>query len=566
MAKNTEAGPWINSYDKGIDADLSIPVGTYVDLLEKSISENPNRPVLHYMGRTLTFRDLDDLSARFGSYLQKNEIGQGHVVGINLPNTPEYLIALSGILRAGCAVTGISPLLSPGEMEHQINDSNAKALVILDVLFEKKLYKIKNKIPRLEKIITAGVGDSLSPVKRILGSLLGKIPNGKIRPISGKEVLTFKSLVKENRPMASKINISPEDTCLIQYTGGTTGTPKGTLLTHANITANIAQICKWINFDAGNDVLCSAFPLFHLAGLIFGMVAMATQNPQCLIPDPRNMKHICKEMAEHRPTIMANVPTLYQMLLEESAFKILDFSGTRIFVSGAAPFSVESINAMESVVGKGKVMEVYGMTEASPILTMNPFYGKKKIGSVGLPVQNTMVKLVDIESGTREVGFDEEGEIIAGGPQIMKGYHNKPEETANALREFEGSTYFYSGDIGKMDKDGYLYIVDRIKDMLIVGGYKVFSREVEDKLYSHSDIEFCAIVGVPDPKRPGSEIVKAIIQPTKASEVKDVKKLEQEIISFCRENMSPFKVPKIVEIVNEIPLTSVGKVDKKALR
>jgi len=566
MAEKNDARPWINSYDRGIDTDLSIPDESYVDLLEKSMSENPNRPVLHYLGRTLTFKDLDDLSARFGSYLQKNEIGQDHVVGINLPNTPEYLIALSGALRAGCAVTGISPLLSPGEMEHQINDSNAKALVILDVLFEKKLYKIKDKIPGLEKIITAGVGDSLSPVKRFLGSLFGKIPKGKILPISGKEVLTFKSLVKENRPMASKIKISPEDTCLIQYTGGTTGTPKGTLLTHANITSNIAQICKWINFDTGNDVLCSAFPLFHLAGLVFGMVAMATQNPQCLIPDPRNMKHICKEMAERRPTIMANVPTLYQMLLEESAFKILDFSGTRIFVSGAAPFSVESINAMESLVGKGKVMEVYGMTEASPILTMNPFYGKKKIGSVGLPVQNTMVKLVDIETGTREVGFDEEGEIIASGPQIMKGYHNKPEETANALREFEGSTYFYSGDIGKLDQDGYLYIVDRIKDMLIVGGYKVFSREVEDKLYSHSDIEFCAIVGVPDPKRSGSEIVKAIIQPTKASKVKDVKKLEQEIISFCRENMSPFKVPKIVEIVDEIPLTSVGKVDKKALR
>ena len=566
MAKNIDVRPWINSYDKGIDANLAIPDVTYVDLLEKSISENPDGPVLHYMGRTLTFRDLDDLSAGFASYLQKNEIGQGQVVGIDLPNIPEYLIALSGALRAGCAVTGISPLLSPGEMEHQINDSNAKALVIMDVLFEKKLYKIKDKIPRLKKIITAGVGDSLSPVKRILGSLFGKIPRGKIMPVPGKEVLTFKSLVKENRPMASKIKISPEETCLIQYTGGTTGTPKGTLLTHANMTANIAQICKWINFETGHDVLCSAFPLFHLAGLIFGMVALATQNPQCLIPDPRNIKHICKEMAERRPTIMANVPTLYQMLLEEPAFKTLDFSRTKIFISGAAPFSVESINAMESIVGKGKVMEVYGMTEASPILTMNPFYGKKKIGSVGLPIQNTMVKLVDIETGTREVGFDEEGEIIASGPQIMKGYHNKPEETANALRKFQGSTYFYSGDIGKMDLDGYLYIVDRIKDMLIVGGYKVFSREVEEKLYQHPDIEFCAIVGIPDPKRPGSEMVKAVIQPATASKKKDAKELEQEIISFCKETMAPYKIPKIFKIIDEIPLTAVGKVDKKALR
>jgi len=488
MAKNNDPRPWVNSYDKGLDADLAIPNVTYVDLLEKSMKEKPARPVLHYMGRTLTFMDLDDLSARFASYLQKNEIGQGRVVGINLPNIPEYLIAFAGALRAGCAVTGISPLLSPGEMEYQINDANADALVIMDVLFEKKLYKIKDKIPGLKKIITAGVGDSLPPVKRILGSLLGKIPKGKIMPVPGKEVLTFKRLFKENRPMASQIKISPEETCLIQYTGGTTGTPKGTLLTHANMAANVEQICKWINFETGHDVLCSAFPLFHLAGLIFGMVAMATQNPQCLIPDPRNIKHICKEMAERRPTIIANVPTLYQMLLEEPAFKTLNFSGTKIFISGAAPFSVESINTMESVVGKGKVMEVYGMTETSPILTMNPFHGKKKIGSVGLPIQNTMVKLVDIETGTREVGFDEEGEIIASGPQIMKGYHNKPEETDNALREYEGSKYFYSGDIGKMDKDGYLYIVDRIKDMLIVSGYKVFSREVEEKLYQGDHI------------------------------------------------------------------------------
>jgi len=183
MAKNIDSRPWINSYDKELDADLLISDVTYVDLLEKSMNENPDRPVLHYMGRTLTFRDLDDLSSKFASYLQKNEIGQGHVVGIDLPNIPEYLIALSGALRAGCAVTGISPLLSPGEMEHQINDSNAKALVIMDVLFEKKLYKIKDKIPRLKIIITAGVGDSISPVKSFLGSLFGKIPKGKILPI-----------------------------------------------------------------------------------------------------------------------------------------------------------------------------------------------------------------------------------------------------------------------------------------------------------------------------------------------------------------------------------------------
>ncbi len=206
------------------------------------------------------------------------------------------------------------------------------------------------------------------------------------------------------------------------------------------------------------------------------------------------------------------------------------------------------------------------MTEASPLLTMNPFHGKKKIGSVGLPIQNTKIKLVDLETGETEVGFNEEGEIIAGGPQIMKGYHNNPEETEHAIREFKGEKYFFTGDIGKMDEDGYIYIVDRAKDMLIVGGYKVFSREVEETLYQHPDIEFCAIVGVPDKKRPGNEIVKAVIQLTSEAKGKDRKQLEDDIIAFCRENKAPYKVPKIVEVVDEIPLTAVGKVDKKVLR
>ncbi|OGR15151.1 MAG: hypothetical protein A2277_17260 [Desulfobacterales bacterium RIFOXYA12_FULL_46_15] len=566
MIQNDDIRPWIKSYDKGLAPDIEIPDKTCVDLLEESMKENPDRPVIYYMDKIFRFRDLDDLSARFASYLYKKGIGPGKVVGINLPNIPQYLIALSGAFRAGATVTGISPLLSPHEMAYQINNANVQALVTLDVLFEKNLLKIKDEVPGLETVITTGVGDYLGPARRILGSLLGKIPKGKCMPIPGKDVLRFHHVLKETRALPPKIKISPEETCLIQYTGGTTGIPKGTILTHANMTANFTQISAWVNFNAGCDVLCSAFPLFHLAGLMFSMAAMASQNPQCLIPDPRNTGHICRQIAKYSPTVMANVPTLYQMLLEEPVFKTLDFSSTRILISGAAPFSIESIHALEAVVGKGKVMEVYGMTEASPILTMNPFQGEKKPGSVGLPVHNTRIKLVDIETGTREVDFDEEGEIIASGPQITGGYHNRPEETANALRRFKGSTWLYSGDIGKMDKDGYLYIVDRLKDMVIVGGYKVFSREVEEKLGQHPDVEFCAIVGVPDPDRPGSEIVKAVIQMAADSTKKDAKKLEQEIISFCKENMASFKAPRIVEIVDEIPLTSVGKVDKKALR
>lgn len=557
---------WINAYDAYVKPDIQIPDQTYVDLLKTGFSHKPERPALHYMGTTFTFQELDNLSARFASYLQNQGLGPGSVVGIHLPNIPEYPIAFAGALRTGCAVTGISPLLSAKELAYQINDSGAAALVTMDFLFADRLYKIKDQVPDLKTVVYANAGNFLPPLKRVLGRVFKKIPKGEIRPIDGREVCSFKSVLDTYPPVTKNPAIQPEDTCLIQYTGGTTGTPKGTVLTHANMVANYTQARQWLNFEIGRDVLCSGFPFFHLAGLAFGMVAMGTANTQCLIPDPRNTQHIAREVKNHGVTIMANVPTLYQMLCDEPAFKALDFSGLKICVSGAAPFSVEGINALESSVGKGKTLEVYGMTEASPLLTMNPFYGKKKIGSVGVPIQNTMIRIVDIETGTRELGFNEEGEIVASGPQIMKGYHNKPEESAQALKGFQGATYFYTGDIGKMDEDGYLYIVDRTKDMLIVGGFKVYSREVEETLYQHEAVEFCAIVGISDPRRPGNEIVKAVIQLKPAAKQKDRQAMEDEIRAYCRETMAPYKVPKIIEFIDAIPLTAVGKVDKKALR
>ncbi|MBW1892181.1 MAG: AMP-binding protein, partial [Deltaproteobacteria bacterium] len=274
--------PWISSYDESVKQQLPIPDATFVDILKEGLVLNPERPALHYMGATLTFRELDDLSLKFASFLKEKGFGTGHVVGINLPNIPEYPIALAGALRAGCAVTGISPLLTAKEMEYQINDSGASAVVIMDTLFEERLYKIKDKVPGLKNIIVANVGNYLPVLKRILGNLLKKIPKGKIMPISGKDVLSFNKALEGQQPLSADIKIDPGDTCLIQYTGGTTGMPKGTVLTHANMVANHTHAREWVNFELGVDVLCSGFPYFHLAGLAFGMVAMGTANTQCL--------------------------------------------------------------------------------------------------------------------------------------------------------------------------------------------------------------------------------------------------------------------------------------------
>ncbi|MBF0224529.1 MAG: AMP-binding protein [Desulfobacterales bacterium] len=558
--------PWLKSYDSGIEHEIKIPSITFADLFEEGLTAKPYRPAIHFMGNSLTFKNLDIFSQKFSAFLDSKGICQGDVVGINLPNIPQYLIALSGAIRAGCAVTGISALVTPKELAYQLNDSKAKVLVTMDTNFEKNFLVVQNEIPNLKHIIVTNVGEFLPLIKRILGRILKKIPTGKVENIESKHVIGLQEILKNYSPKKINPNIKPEDTCLLQYTGGTTGLPKGTILTHRNLVANVVQARKWVDFQSGTDVACSGFPLFHLAGLILGMMSLSTSNTQCLIPDPRNTDHICKEIARYKPTFIANVPTLFHLLMNNPMFKQLDFSNVRICISGAAPFSVEGIKALESFLGKGSLMEVYGMTETSPLVTMNPYKGIKKIGSVGLPLQSTMVKIVDIQTGLNEVPIGEEGELIIKGPQVMKGYYNKPEETNHALREFKDEKWLYTGDIAKMDEDGYVYIVDRVKDMLNVGGYKVFSREVEDTLYQHPYIELCAIIGALNPERPGSDIVKVVIKLSEEAKAKNIDTVKQEIQEYCKKNMAAYKVPKIFEFTDDIPLTRVGKVDKKILR
>jgi len=559
--------PWLKHFDEGLAPEATVPSETsYADMFNESVKANPSAPAMYFMGVTFSYGELDDLTGRFAAYLAASGCTQGDVVGINLPNIPQYVIALVGALRCGCAVTGISPLLTPKEMAYQINDADARVLVTLDAIFEHRVQPIQGDVPGLKHIVCANIGDYLPFIKRFLGKLLQKIPSGTISQVPDKQVMAFMDVMTNYTSQVPTVDITQADNCLIQYTGGTTGLPKGVELTHGNIVTNIYQIVNWIDYQYGQEVMCSAFPLFHMAGLMVCMASLTQNIPQCLIPDPRNTKHICNEIKKYHPTTMTNVPSLYQMLMETPEFASLDFSMCKAFLSGAAPFAVESILAFEEIVGKGKVMEVYGMTETSPITVMNPLHGTKKIGSVGIPVQSTRIKLVDIETGTQEVGVEEEGELIVNGPQVMKGYLNKPEETDHTIRDFQGEKWLYTGDVARMDEDGYFSIADRVKDMLIVGGYKVFSREVEEKLYKHPAVEFCAIVGLPHPGRPGSEIVKAVIQVPAGYKGEEPASIEKDIIAFCKENMAPYKIPKIVEFVDEIPLTAVGKVDKKALR
>ena len=557
---------WIKSYDPSVSADVEVPERSLTDRFDEIAAKFPHNPALHFIGLKLTYEELMAHANRFAQAVISNGCAPGDVVAISLPNTPQYLIALFGTLKAGCVASGVSPLLTAPELAFQLKDSGAKVLVTLDAIFEHRLAGVADELPDLILVIATGVLDFLPAYKRVLGRLIKKVPHGKLRPLRDKKLMRFMDIPRGYPAYPSNVKVQPDDHCLLQYTGGTTGLPKGTVLTHRNIVANLAQVEAWIKPSYGSEVFLSGFPLFHLAGLVLGLSAICVGGDQILIPNPRDTKHIVKEISRHKPTILVNVPSLYMMLLDTPGFRILDFSRLSLALSGAAPFPVEAVRELETVLGAGKLLEVYGMTEASPIVTMNPYLGKKRVGTVGIPVPGTWVRLVDLETGSEQVPVGTEGEIVVSGPQIMKCYFKRPDETSVALRERDGRIWLHTGDVGRMDKDGFITIVDRAKDMLSVGGFKVFSRELEEKLYQLPAIELCAIIGIPNPKRPGSEVVKLVMQPSQAFKERDENELKADILAFSRENFAPYKVPKIIEIVDSMPITAVGKVDKKALR
>lgn len=557
---------WKKSWDEGL-ADLNPEMWetSYVDAIRQTFREFPDKAAFTFMGVEVTFGELDAYANRFANMLLENGLQKGEVVGINLPNIPEYIISWLGTLRAGCVVSGVSPLLSAEEMEYQLKDSNARGLVTLDAIFAARLTGIASNLPDLRVVVAGSVGGFLPGVKRFLGRLLGKIPKGEVTPIEGKVVYSFREVISSRRFSTEHpdVTITPDDLAYIQYTGGTTGAPKGAMLSHRNAVSDIMIILNWLGWERGKGVALSGFPFFHIAGLAFNEGCVLLGWTQVLIPNPRDTDHICGEIVKYKPTVLVNVPSLYQMLLANPKFKELDHSNLEICISAASPFPEESQKEMEAIVGQGKLLEAYGMTETSPLTAMNPSRGKKKLGTIGLPLLNTDIKLLDPTTG-KEVPVGEPGEICAKGPQIMIGYYNKPEETSEAI-DSEG--YMHTGDVAIFDEEGYLRIVDRTKDMIIVGGYKVFSKKVEEILAQHPAIEMLALIGEKNPDRPGSEIVKAFVTIVPGFEFDGGHEaLKENIMAFAKEKLAPYEVPKYIEIRDELPLTSVGKIDKKQLR
>ena len=558
MADIYEQKPWLKFYDKHVPANLQYPDKTFWEALEPAFKAFPDRVGLHYMGTPFTYKQLDEMSNRFANLLKKIGLKKGDTVGINLPNLPAYYIGLVGIQKAGCVVTGVSPLLTAEELNHQLKDSGAKVLVTLDALYPRVIKGISGT--ELKAIVFTGIADYLSPVMATMGKLLKKIPTGKVLPIPGIQIYDFKQVMKNMPadPVAEKVSM--DDTCVMQYTGGTTGLPKGAELTHRNIVWQMTQIQTWMDTRMGDTVGMTCFPLFHIAGLIICMVMFSKAITQIAVPNPRDQKFIIKAMKKHRPNIIGNVPTVFLELMKQPDFKAYDFSDVQFFVSGAAPFPPEYIKDFEKIVGESKLVEVYGMTETSPLITANPRYGKKVAGAVGLPFPDTVVKIVDPSTG-EPVPFNEPGEIAVSGPQVFtKGYFRKPDETANVLR----NGWMHTGDVGKMDEEGFLTIVDRLKDMVNVSGMKVFTRELDDVIMEHPDVDMGASVGIPDPARPGSEIVASAIVLKAGIEKSDAEKTK--ITDYLRGRVAPYKVPKRIEFYDQLPTSAVGKILKREIR
>jgi len=557
--------PWAVAYGGRVPELPPITEKSLAEIVEAHAQEAPDTPCIEYLGVSINYGELDAWGNRFANMLAAHGAQPGDRLGIHLPNTPQYIIALLGASKLACACSGVSPLLTADELAYQVDNAGLKFLLTLDQLCPEAVMPNDGKLSSLQTVFMSGPVDFLPGWKKMLARLLGKVPKVALPNTKQFRTVDFWSALNAADDSRVYHPVEMDDIVLIQYTGGTTGRPKGAELTQRNLQANAVQSESMVDYQIGGETFASVFPYFHMAGLGVALMSLRQRAQVLVVPDPRDVKSFAKAMQKHPPTLLGNVPTLYQMLLEEPEFRKVDFSSLKLALSGAAPMPVDLLNELEAVIGDGMLCEGYGLTETSPMLTMNP-PGRTKPGTVGVPVPGTDIRIVDADHGTPEMPFNEPGELIANGPQVFSRYLGLPEETDKALREFEGRTWFYTGDIASMDEEGYITIRDRSKDMLIVGGFKVFSVEVENKLKELHDIELSAVIGTPDEKRPGNDVVNLYVQLSETGKQKDAEQVKEEVLAFCREHMAPYKVPKHIHIIDEIPLTAVGKIDKKALR
>ncbi|WP_347549959.1 long-chain fatty acid--CoA ligase [Pseudalkalibacillus hwajinpoensis] len=526
---------WLKHYPESIVYDLEIPNVSLPEMLKKSVEDYPDNIALSFYQKKISYREFGHLSSLFGAALQHTfHMGPKDRVAIMLPNCPQFSISYYGILKAGGTITQINPMLVERELQYILADSGAETIVIYDALY-----------PRLKAI------QDQTNVKNVV---VVHLQTGA-EPVDPD--FTFDQFIQSTSNQLKSVTVDPEeDIAVLQYTGGTTGRSKGAMLTHKNLIANIEQSLEFFKNEItfGKEKCLTVIPLFHVFGMTSCMNLSIRIGGESIILPKFDVDEVLRTIANEKPTMFPGVPTMYVALTNHPDAEKFNLDSIKTCNSGSAPMPVGLMNEFENKTG-AKILEGYGLSEASPTTHVNPPFAERKPGSVGIGFPSTEYKIVDLGEGKTELPFGESGELILKGPQVMKGYWNMPEETAYTLKD----GWLFTGDIAKMDKDGFVYIIDRKKDLIIASGYNIYPRDIEEVLYEHPGVMEAVIVGVPDQYR--GETVKAVIVKKQGAKL-----TEEEVISYCQEQMAPYKVPRIVEFRDELPKTSVGKILRRSIR
>jgi len=569
------AKPWHGEHwPEGVPHDISGYEKPLYAFLDESADQYPNQTYTIFNDATRTYSQVRDTANRIANFLISRGIKKGDRVAIFLPNLPHYPAIFFGILKAGAVCVTCNPIYTGSELNYQLGDAGAKAVFCMDhpQFYSTTVEAIKGT--DVETVVICGVKSYLPWIKGFLGSLLDKIPKADNYEPGH---LFFDEVVAAAKPEAPVVDIAPsDDLALIIYTGGTTGVPKGAALTHTNFSFDLMAADEWIRIShepgappekqraGGHHTSLGVLPWYHSFGLTCALLSSCYKaNKLICIPDPRAgdppFTEVLKAVQKYKPTTMPAVPTIFVAFTNHPHLDQYDLTSLMGCFSGGAPLPPEVCRQFEEKTGS-VIFEGYGLSETAPIASVNPTNTEhRKIGSIGFPIPGTDIKVLDLDTGLQELSQGEDGEIGISGPQVMQGYWNKPEENKAVFREIDGKRYFLTGDIGNIDEAGYITITDRKKDMIIVGGFNVYPRDVEDILFTHPKVALAAVVGVPDAK--SGEVVKAYIQ-LKPGETAT----EEEIQEFCKENMAGYKRPRMIEFRDEVPVSNVGKVLRRVLR
>jgi long-chain acyl-CoA synthetase len=547
------ATPWLDSYPPGVPEHVEVPRASLARLLADAARDYPHAPALHFEGRTTSYAELADQAWRFAGALAGLGVTKGSRVGLILPNSPQAVIALFGALRLGAVVVQNNPLYTERELEHQLGDAGVEVVVCLDLLYPR-VKAVRERLDIREVIVTSML-DELPTLKRAVAPYTRRGREASAGIGKDEPVRRWRELLRQGTEQAPEAAVDPTtDLALLQYTGGTTGVAKGVMLTHANLAANVEQVRAWFpDADPGHEVMLAALPFFHVYGLTVCLL-LGIRLCAALVLLPRfDLGQVLTAIDRYRPTLFPGVPTMYVAVNNAVAKGGHDLSSIKACLSGAAPLPMEVAERFERYSG-GRLVEGYGLSESSPVAIANPIYGKRKAGTIGMPLPDTLARIADPENPSRTLRPGQAGELAIRGPQVMLGYLNRPEESAQVLRD----GWLLTGDVAAMDEEGYFTIVDRKKDLIIAGGYNIYPREVEEVLYEHPKVQEVCVAGVPDPYR--GETVKAFVVLRQGEEA-----TSEELRQFAKSRLAAYKVPRTVEFRQELPKTQVGKVLRRAL-